>query len=169
MEKLIEKLHKFLDFPEVQKLLNDRTGTDGTNPDRHSQHVIEGFKLINSYAFGQEVTRLDEAVRLFKRILPSDMKYLQALALYGTAVAHGMADRFKEAQEAINRLKGLRIYMATVFPEEIQDLQHYAAEELLVDLKEAYQRLHPDQPVPKPSGCMVIILVFISTSLLMFL
>ena len=169
MEKLIEKLHAYLQFPEVKKLLASHSGSDGTNPDRHSQHVIEGYKILNDYAYGQDVARLDEAVRLFHRIQTTDMKYLQALALYGTALAHGMADRFKEAQESIAQLRGLSLTIGTDYSDEIEDLKHYASEEMLVDLKQGYERLHPGQELPKPSGCMVLILILGTASLLMFL
>lgn len=169
MEKLIEKLHEYLKFPEVEKLLTGRTGTDGTNPDRHSQHVIEGYKKLAAYTHGQEISSLDETIRLFKRIQNTDMKYLQALALYGEAIAYGMEDKYKEANDAIAQLKGLGTSFGTDYSDEIEDLKHYAAAEMAADLKEEHKRLHPHENEEQPSGCVVFILIFITSSLFMFL
>lgn len=169
MERLIEKLHSYLQFPEVTKLLSVRMGSDGTNPDRHSQHVLEGYKILNDYAFGTDVASLNEAIKLFHRVLTTDKKYLQALALYGNAIANGMADRFNDAQASILQLKNLNTSSMTDYLEDIEDLQHYASEEMLVDLQEAFQRLHPNEEIKHPSGCVILFFVLLSSSLLLFL
>lgn len=169
MEQLYEKLHAYIHYPEVTKLLNSRINSDGTNPDRHSQHVIEGYKLINDYKSGQDPNILKEAIRMFKRIQNTDMKYLQALALYGEAIAYGMEDKYKEANDAIAQLKGLGTSFGTDYSDEIEDLKHYALAEMAADLKEEHKRLHPHENEVQPSGCVVFILIFITSSLLMFL
>lgn len=169
METLIRKLHTYLQYPEVIKLLTCRNDVDGTNPDRHSQHVIEGYKLINDYKSGQDPNILKEAIRMFKRIQNTDMKYLQALALYGEAIAYGMEDKYKEANDSIAQLKGVGTSFGTDFSDEIDDLKHYALAEMAADLKEEHKRLHPHENEEQPSGCVVFILIFITSSLLMFL
>lgn len=52
----------------------------------------------------------------------------------------------------------------------LTEIQSEASEEMLVDLQQAFQRIHPGDNFPKPpGGCVVLILIFIASSLLFFI
>ena len=165
MQKLITTLHSYLQYPEVVKLLNCRHGEDGVNPDRHSKHVYDGYSIIFNYKYGQDKELLYKAVQYLDRVVSTDMKYLQALALYGKVIAYGMAGEFKKASNSAISLTNFTTYGGlTDYWQEIDDIRHYAGNEILPEIKKAFSRLYPNKKWNGEEGCLSIIIFFIVLS-----